>query len=67
MKPKYKKGDTIYYYLMDSICKSVVVDFYIKENKIFYIDKIFDNLKEEYVFDSRKDCINFHENKWKIK
>ena len=67
MRPKYKKGDIIYYYLMDSICKSIVIDFYIKEDQIFYIDKIFDNLKEEYIFNSRKGCITFHENKWKIK
>jgi hypothetical protein len=67
MKPKYKKGDKIYYYLMDSLCKSIIIDFYIKDNKVLYIDKLFNNLKEEYIFNSRKECINFHQNKWNKK
>jgi hypothetical protein len=67
MKPKYKKGDKIYYYLMDSLCQSIIIDFYIKDNKVLYIDKLFNNLKEEYIFNSRKECINFHQNKWNKK
>ena len=66
MKPKYKKGDKIYYYLMDSICESKVIDYYIKRGKVFYIDKIFKNLKEEYVFNSRKECIKYNNEKWLI-
>jgi hypothetical protein len=64
MKPKYKRGDKIYYYLMDSLCQSFIIDIYQKDNKVLYIDRLFNNLKEEYVFSSRKECIRFHENKW---
>lgn len=64
MKAKYKIGDKIYYYLMDSLCQTFIIDFYIKDDQVFYVDKIFDNLKEEYIFKCRKECINFHNNKW---
>lgn len=63
MKPLYNKGEKIYYYLMDSLCQSRVVDFYIKDKEVFYIDSLFDNLKECFVFNKRKECISYHENK----
>ena len=52
---------------MDSICQSEVVDFYLSDGKYFYIDKIFDSIKEEYIFTDRKECLNFHKEKHKIK
>jgi hypothetical protein len=52
---------------MNSLCQSFIIDFYQKDDQIFYIDKIFNNLKEEYIFNSRKECIDFHQNKWNKK
>lgn len=63
MIPKYKKGEKIFYFLMDSLCESSIVDSYLKNGEVFYKDKIFNNLKECYVFNDRKKCILFHKNK----
>jgi len=60
----YNKGEKIYYYLMDTLCTSKVVDFYELNGEYFYVDKLFNNLKECYIFNDRKKCIKYHENKW---
>lgn len=64
---KFDKGDRIYYLLMDSICKSSVKDFYLKDGKYLYIDNIFNDIKEEYIFTTRKECLEFHKKKHIIK
>jgi len=66
MVNKFNIGDKIYYLFMDSICQSEVRDFYLKDGEYFYVDKIFDNIKEEYIFSDRKKCIEFHKEKHKI-
>lgn len=62
---KFNIGDKIYYLFMDSVCESSVRDIYTKDGEIFYIDNIFDNLKECYIFSSPKECLEFHKKKHK--
>jgi len=64
---KYKKGQRVFYLLMDSPCQSTVVDFYNKDGVTFYVDALFNNIKECYLFPTRKDCIEFHQEKYLIK
>lgn len=52
---------------MDSICVSKVKDFYLKDGKYLYIDNIFNEIKEEYIFNTRKECLEFHKKKHIIK
>jgi hypothetical protein len=68
---KFKKGQKVFYLLMDSPCQSNVVDFYTKGGITFYVDSLFNNIKECYLFTSRKDlftsrkdCVEFHQNKY---
>jgi len=63
---KYNKGQRIFYFFMDSICQSTIIDFYIKEGEVFYIDSLFKNIKECYIFSSRKECVEYHKNKWLV-
>jgi hypothetical protein len=59
---KFKKGQRVFYLLMGSTCQSNIVDFYSKDGIIFYVDDLFDNIKECYLFTNRKSCIEFHQN-----
>jgi len=51
---------------MDSPCQSKVIDFYIKDGEVFYVDALFNNIKECYVFSTKKECIEYHSKKWSI-
>ena len=48
---KFKKGQRVFYLLMGSTCQSNIVDFYTKDGIIFYVDDLFDNIKEFINFD----------------
>ena len=63
---KFNKGQKVFYFLMDSPCQSRIIDFYIKDNEIFYVDSLFNNIKECYLFSSKKDCIDYHNKKWLV-
>jgi hypothetical protein len=63
---KFRKGQKVFYYLMDSPCQSIIIDFYKNNGSWYYKDHLFDNIKEEYLFNNKKDCINFHNKKWTI-
>ena len=62
---KFKKGQRVFYLLMGSTCQSNIVDFYTKDGIIFYVDDLFDNIKEFYLFTNIKSCIEFHQNSFK--
>jgi hypothetical protein len=62
---KFQKGQKIFYYLMDSPCQSKVIDFHIKDGQVYYIDALFNNIKECYVFGSKKECVEYHNKKWR--
>ena len=61
---KFKKGQKIFYLLMDSPCQSKVIDFYTKDGAIFYVDVLFNNIKECYLFSTKEDCLEYHKNKY---
>jgi hypothetical protein len=61
---KFQKGQKIFYFLMDSTCQSKVVDFYIKDGQVYYVDALFNNIKECYVFVSKRECVEYHNKKW---
>jgi len=63
---KFQKGQRIFYFLMDSPCQSKVVDFYIVDDQVFYVDSLFNNIKECYVFATKKECIEYHTKKWLV-
>lgn len=63
---KFNKGQRVFYFLMNSPCQSSVIDFYIKDDEIFYVDALFNNIKECYLFLSKKECIDYHNKKWLI-
>lgn len=63
---KFNVGDKIYYLFMDSVCESIIKGSYVKDGENFYIDNIFDNLKECYIFNSPKECKEFHKKKHTI-
>ena len=64
---EFNIGEKIYYLFMDSVCESTIKDSYVKDGENFYVDNIFDNLKECYLFRSPKECKEYHKNKHKIK
>ena len=63
---KFQKGQKIFYFLMDSPCQSKILDFYIKDGEVFYVDALFNNIKECYIFTSKKECVEYHNKKWSI-
>jgi len=63
---KFKKGQRVFYLFMDSPCQSKIMDFYTKDGEIFYIDALFNNIKECYLFTNRIDCIKFHQEKYLV-
>lgn len=58
---KFSKGQKIYYLFMDSICQSKIIDVKKEGHQWIYTDALFNNIKEEYIFLTKKDCIEFHE------
>ena len=63
---KFQKGQKIFYFLMDSPCQSKVIDFYVIGGEVFYVDSLFNNIKECYVFSTKKECVEYHSKKWLI-
>jgi hypothetical protein len=56
---KFKKNEKFYYMMLNRICYSKVINYKVINGEFIYEDNYFDNIKECYMFKTRKELLDF--------